>query len=118
MTDAAFEAFFEALTRLVRTSEVIVDRPRGTTHPRIPDAVYPADYGYLAGTTSADGEGIDVFLGSGDRAEVSVVILTADAAKRDAEIKLLLGCVPEETAAIQRFVADVLRIGGLLVEKP
>ncbi len=46
------------------------------------------------------------------------MILTADAAKRDAEIKLILGCVPEETAVIQRFVADVLRIGGLLVEKP
>lgn len=118
MPDAASEAFFEALARLVRMSEVVVNRPRGTAHPRIPDAVYPADYGYLAGTTSADGEGIDVFLGSGDRAVVSAVILTADATKRDAEIKLLLGCTPEETATIQRFVADVLRIGGFLVESP
>lgn len=29
-----------------------------------------------------------------------------------------LCCAPEETAVIQRFVADILRIGGLLVEKP
>ncbi|GAB2687023.1 hypothetical protein [Barrientosiimonas humi] len=46
--------------------------------------------GILAGTTRSRG-----------------AILTADAAKRDAEIKLLLGCAPEETAVTPRFVAEV-----------
>lgn len=117
MPDALPDPFFAALHRLVESSEVVVDRPRRTAHPRIPEAVYPVDYGYLSGTTSADGEGIDVFLGTGDRSEVTGVILTADAMKRDAEIKVLLGCTVEEAAAVQRFITNALEIGGLLVAR-
>lgn len=118
MSDTVSEGFFEALTHLARTSDIVVDRPRGTPHPSIPRATYPVDYGYLAGTTSADGEGIDVFVGTDRRAGVSAVLLTADTVKRDAEIKVLWNCTPEEAVLVHRFVKDVLAIGGLLVEKP
>ncbi|BAK36769.1 hypothetical protein MLP_37550 [Microlunatus phosphovorus NM-1] len=118
MTDASSEPFFEALVHLVQTSEVVIDRPRGTTHPRIPNAIYPVDYGYLEGTMSADGDGIDVFVGTDGSAGVVAILLTVDRAKRDTEVKVLLNCTPGEVSKVQRFVKDVLKIGGLLVEKP
>ncbi|MEU6262166.1 inorganic pyrophosphatase [Saccharopolyspora shandongensis] len=107
--------FFAALADLVRHGELVVDRPRGRPHPRIPDVVYPLDYGYLAGTTGGDGAGIDVFVGSAAGAGVVGVLLTADLAKRDAEIKVLVDCSPEEVEIAREFVTGVLGIGGHLV---
>jgi putative resolvase len=57
-------AFWRALDALVAASAVVVDRPRGSRHPRYPASEYPLDYGYLEGTRSGDGAGIDVWLGS------------------------------------------------------
>ncbi len=88
--------FWEALDRLIASGTVMIDRPAGAPHPRYPDFLYPLDYGYLAGTRAADGGGIDVWVGSQPRREVAGVICTIDLLKRDAEIKILLGCTPEE----------------------
>ena len=52
--------FWSALDTLVRQSEIVIDRPRGSSHPRYPDFIYPVDYGYLKSTASMDGGGIDV----------------------------------------------------------
>lgn len=52
--------FWEALDNLVRESEIVIDRPKGTVHPRYQDLVYKVDYGYLKNTFSMDGGGIDV----------------------------------------------------------
>lgn len=56
--------FWTALDALVAQSRVVIDRPRGSAHPRYPHVVYPLDYGYLDGTSSMDGAGIDVWRGS------------------------------------------------------
>ena len=92
--------FWESLEKLVESSAVIIDRPRGTRHPRFPDMRYPFDYGYLAGTQAPDGGGIDVWIGSLPGKVVTGVIVTLDLAKRDAEIKVLIGCTAEEARAI------------------
>jgi inorganic pyrophosphatase len=97
---AAPGRFWSALDRLVASCEIVVDRPRGSAHPRYPDFVYPLDYGYLAGTTSPDGGGIDVWLGSLPERKVTAVICNVDLVKRDSEVKLLLGCTPEEALTI------------------
>ncbi len=34
--------FWLALDRLVAASEIIIDRPKGSAHPRYPDFIYPA----------------------------------------------------------------------------
>ena len=39
--------FWELLDKLVENSEIVIDRPKGTAHPRYPDFVYKVDYGYL-----------------------------------------------------------------------
>jgi inorganic pyrophosphatase len=78
----------------------VIDRPAGTAHPRYPDFIYPLDYGYLEGTTAADGGGIDIWVGSLSERCLVGVICCVDTVKRDTELKLLLGCTAEEVQTI------------------
>ncbi len=94
------EAFWNRLDDLVATSQVRVDRRRGSSHPCFPDFVYPYDYGYLQDTRSGDGEEIDVWIGSLSPRRVTGVICAVDIQKRNVEIKILLSCTEEETQAI------------------
>ena len=54
------EAFWRMLDDLVKEHEIVIDRPKGSRHPRYPQIVYRLDYGYLKGTSSMDGGGIDL----------------------------------------------------------
>ena len=56
--------FWQGMTQLLITNSLVIDRRKGTTHPRYPQLIYPLDYGYLENTTSSNGGGIDVWLGS------------------------------------------------------
>ena len=94
------DRFWQALDQLVADSRLVIDRPRGTLHPRYPDFIYPLDYGYLDGTTAADGGGIDVWVGSQHDRSLTAIVCTVDLIKRDTEIKLLLGCTREEAQII------------------
>lgn len=96
--------FWDFLDRLVAQSEIVIDRPRGSAHPAFPDLIYPLDYGYLAGTQSMDGGGIDLWLGSLPERRLDALALTVDLQKRDAEIKLLLGCCAAEQEIIMEFL--------------
>jgi nitrilase len=89
-------AFWHSLDRLVAASAIRVDRPKGMPHPTYPDFIYPYDYGYLENTQSADGGGIDVWIGTLRERTVTGVIYTVDLGKKDSEAKLLLGCTPQE----------------------
>ncbi|HYI17029.1 MAG TPA: hypothetical protein VEX37_16645 [Thermomicrobiales bacterium] len=89
--------FWEFADLLVSASEIVIDRPGGSSHPRYHRIVYPFDYGHLAGTTGGDGEGIDIWRGSLQDTRVTGVIVTIDIYKRDAELKLLVGCTADET---------------------
>jgi inorganic pyrophosphatase len=109
--------YWTFLDRLIAESQLVIDRPKGSRHPRYPEKVYPLDYGYLEGTTSGDGNGIDVWLGTSGTRDLSAVILTVDTFKRDTEIKLLLGCSEEETqTALACSNNDMMR--ALLVRRP
>jgi inorganic pyrophosphatase len=108
---------FANLDRLLGEAGVVIDRPRGRPHPRIPAAIYPVDYGHLPGTTAGDGDGVGVFLGSATGTGLGAVVLTADLAKRDVEVKLLVDCTEPETAAVTAFLNDTLGIGVRLVRR-
>jgi len=56
--------FWTRLEGLVEQSEVVLDRPKGSVHPRRPGIIYPLDYGYLTGTSGGDGDEVDVWRGS------------------------------------------------------
>ena len=103
-------SFWQAMTGLLVSNAVIIDRPKGSTHPRYGEVVYPFDYGYLENTTSSDGSGIDVWLGSLNSVmnhesmkTLTGILCTFDTLKRDAEIKLLIGCTEEDIQIIQEF---------------
>ena len=52
------EEFWMSLDELVNKSEIVIDRPKGSAHPRSPDFIYHVDYGYLKDTASMDGQGL------------------------------------------------------------
>jgi inorganic pyrophosphatase len=79
---------------------VVVDRPKGSRHPRIRSLIYPLDYGFLSGTRSGDGHGVDVWIGSLKRRAVTGVVCTVDLSKNDAELKILLSCTRAEQRRI------------------
>ena len=109
--------FWNTLDDLAHGHEIIVDRPQGSVHPRQADMIYPLDYGYLAGTTAGDGDGIDVWVGSIRPAVVTGVVCTVDSRKRDAEVKILLGCTRDEETAIMAFLNTGL-MAAVLVSAP
>ena len=90
------DRFWAWADALVASNEVVIDRPKGSHHPRYPAVVCPLDYGYLADTRAMDGGGVDVWRGSLPDPWVTAVVATVDRHKRDAEVKLLLGYSREE----------------------
>jgi inorganic pyrophosphatase len=110
-------SFWKHLETLSKTHRRVFDRPTGSTHPRYPDLRYPLDYGYLEGTSGGDGDGIDLWGGSGDRDKLSGVVCTVDTWKRDAEIKLLLGCSEREMKIVLEFHNSGSQ-GAILIPAP
>ena len=108
--------FWNLLDRLIESSEIIIDRPKGTAHPKYLDCIYRVDYGYLKDTSSMDGAGIDVWLGTkGDR-KLDAIICTADLLKKDSEIKLLIGCTEEEKSIIYEMHNESEYMKGVMIQ--
>lgn len=108
--------FWDALDKLVAGSEIVIDRPKGTTHPRYPEFIYRVDYGYLKDTSSMDGGGIDVWVGSGKK-EIDAIMCIVNLMKKDSEIKLLIGCTEEEKAIIYETHNATPFMKGFLVRR-
>ena len=109
--------FWQCLDELLVQSKIVIDRPKGSVHPRYPQIVYQLDYGYLDGTKSSDNEGIDVWIGSESDRRLNAVMCTVDLVKKDTELKLLIGCTPEEKIYINSFYNEWPQLGGILVER-
>jgi len=88
--------FWGSLDKLMRDNVLVIDRPQGSAHPRCPDFMYPVDYGYLEGTKSGDGQGIDVWKGTQSDGKVQAILVALYMIKKDVEIKLVVGCTDEE----------------------
>jgi len=96
--------FWNTLDDFLKNSNINIDRPRGSTHPRFDDYVYPFDYGELTGTQSADGDAVDVWVGSlGQESDITGIIVIADGMKRDSEIKVLIGCTEKDADIILSY---------------
>ena len=108
--------FWNALDELVSNSEIVIDRPKGTAHLRYPDFIYQVDYGYLKNTTSMDGTGIDVWVGSGER-RIDAIICTIDLMKKDSEIKILIGCTEEEKQLVYETHNETEYMKGILIRR-
>ena len=110
-------AFWKGMDQIVANYELVIDRPRGTSHPRYPDRFYPFDYGYLKDTCAMDQGGIDVWVGTLAERSVTAIICTVDLLKKDAELKILLGCSSQEAAAILKTHNDG-PMSAILIMRP
>ena len=108
--------FWNALDELVSSSEIVIDRPKGTAHPKYPDFIYRVDYGYLKNTASSDGADIDVWVGSGEK-RADAILCTVDLTKRDSEIKVLIGCSEEEKRAVYEAHNATPFMKGILMRR-
>ena len=108
--------FWNALDELVNKSEIIIDRPKGTSHPKYPDFIYRVDYGYLKDTSSMDGAGIDVWVGSNGK-NVDAIMCIVDLMKRDSEIKILVGCTEKEKEIIYETHNETQFMKGVLIRR-
>lgn len=83
--------FWIRLDNLIASNKIVIDRPKGSSHPRYPELMYPLDYGYLKETSGGDGKEIDVWRGSLKDSRLVAIACTVDTLKRDTEVKLLIG---------------------------
>jgi len=110
------EEFWNAVDELVNNSEIVIDRPKGTAHPKYPNLIYEVDYGYLKNTASMDGAGIDVWVGTAEK-KVDAIICTVDLMKKDSEIKILIGCTEEEKAIVYEMHNETQFMKGVLIRR-
>ena len=109
--------FWKAIDTLVSSGNIIIDRPKGSSHPKFPNLVYEVDYGYIENTSSMDGGGIDVWLGSLADKPVNAIICTVDLMKKDSENKLLIGCTDEELNTVYEFYNGSEFMKGILIRR-
>ena len=95
--------FWTRLDNLIASKDIVIDRPKGTAHPKYPEILYPLDYGYLKDTSAGDGNEVDVWRGSRKDISLNALICTVDIMKNDTEIKLLVGCTEEEIDIVNTF---------------
>lgn len=109
--------FWKKIDLIVINSEVVIDRPKGSKHPKYSNFIYPLDYGYLKGTKSTDCAEIDVWRGSNGNQNVVAIICTVDELKRDSEMKILIGCSETEKHQILDFLNSSKSMAAILIER-
>ncbi|TCP21129.1 hypothetical protein [Rhodovulum adriaticum] len=112
------DRFWPFADAFVAGVKLVIDRPRGSAHPRFPQITYPLDYGYLDGTRAIDGDGVDVWRGSLGAGRVTGVVASLDLTKRDGELKLLLDCTAAEMDLINDFHNQAEWVAGVLITRP
>ncbi len=98
------DEFWDYLQTLVETSHIVLDRPKGSQHPRFNQNTYPVNYGYLEGTTSIDSGGVDIWVGTLGSKTIVGVLCTVDLHKKDTELKILYDCTENEVNLILDFL--------------
>ncbi len=110
------EEFWLALDKLVAQSNIVIDRPKGSRHPKYSELIYPIDYGYLENTSSMDGGGIDIWKGTDGNA-ADAIICIVDLLKKDSEIKILIGCSEEEKKLVFEVHNNSEYMKGVLIRR-
>lgn len=101
--------FWQKLDQVLKASDIVIDRPKNSAHPRYPDFIYPVDYGYLQGTAASDGNEIDIWVGTAVTKEINGILCTVDPVKKDVETKIVYACMQQEIETIYKIMNKVLR---------
>ena len=67
-------------------------------------------------TTSMDGSGIDVWVGT-DEKKIDAIMCIVDLMKKDSEIKILIGCTEEEKAIVYKTHNETQYMKGILIRR-
>jgi len=110
------QEFWIAIDKLISESKIVIDRPKGSKHPKYMEYIYKLDYGYLENTSSMDSGGIDVWRGSLCENTCDAIICTVDLLKRDSEIKILIGCTEKEKDIIMQSF-DNENMKGIMIRR-
>ena len=109
--------FWQKLDTLLLSCSCTIDRPKGTSHFKYSNLVYPVDYGFLSDTVGSDQAPIDVFKGTLHESYVNAIAISADILKKDCEVKLLVGCTEKETEKILQFLNQTQFQKAILVRR-
>ena len=96
--------FWQKLDTLFLSSQLVITKEKGDSHPQYQNLIYPVKYGYLTGTNGGNDKEVCVYRGSLNSDKVNCAVVAVDILKRDLDIKLLSGCSEEEEDAILRFL--------------
>jgi|SRR5690554_110955 len=96
--------FWQKIDTLYFSNRLVIAREKGSTHPKYHNLVYPVDYGYLEDTQNEQSEGVAVYKGTMSDYMVTTLVVAADILKKEIDVKLLVGCSPQEEEEILRFL--------------
>lgn len=101
--------FWQQVHELTTLSEIVIDRPRKSTHPRYPNFVYPVDYDFLKNTKASDGNAIDIWVGTSAQDQINGILCTVDPIKKDLETTIVYRCTEDEIALIYNTMNAVMK---------
>lgn len=105
MTEFENNAFFwQKVDTLFLSSNLIISRKKGDTHPNFRNMIYPVNYGHLDDTIGTGSDGLSVYVGSGSQSRITAVVIAADILMKTIDIKLLAGCTEKEVDEVLRFL--------------
>ena len=79
-------------------------KKKGEVHDTFKNLVFPTDYGRLEDLVSHTGNGIPVYMGSGNRNRITALIVAADILTKELDVKILVGCDEKETEDVLRYL--------------
>ncbi len=108
--------FWQKIDTIFSSNKLVITKKKDECHSVYKNLRYPVDYGNLDDTLP-ENSGISVFTGSGKAAFVESIIVAADILKKDIEVKLLIGCTPEEELTILEFLNQTEFQKGILIRR-
>lgn len=109
--------FWQKLDTLYLSSGYQITRKKGEAHPRFQNLIYPVDYGYINDTKSFGKDGVSLYAGSGNRYEISALVVAADILIKELDVKVLVGCTEEEVDQVLRFLNQTNYQKTVLIRK-
>ncbi|MBR2825444.1 MAG: Inorganic pyrophosphatase [Solobacterium sp.] len=96
--------FWQKIDTLYHSSNLVISRHKGDTHPTFKNLIYPTEYGHLKDTLGTSSEGLSVYVGSGDKSVINGIVVAADILIKTVDIKILVGCKDEEVYDVLHFL--------------
>ena len=96
--------FWQKIDTLYLSSNLVISRHKGETHPNFKNLIYPVEYGHLKDTLGTNMEGLSVYVGSESKTTINGIVVAADILIKSVDIKILVGCNEEEIYEVLHFL--------------